>query len=292
MCALVLALRKIPIYAPGGGDATLGSSDKPTYSVAVTDTEAAANREAFVKTKEGKRLVPTKKPDEPAPTIQPDQPVPIKTPAKGATGTDLPDPNDSATPSPLRYRLSTLNEIKALSTLNERHPAADTAHDPSDIIDADTQTSGSSTPHDAHRSTDLEEVRGLLRRQSTRGKRKTSTSTTMTMTSGVLRPGVPPIPESALPTPRMEVEYTSYPPQTLDPYLQQRGSGFEVQLQSPETGPGSANQRVPQIPSPVPGNGNAFAQQAREELSRVQKERERLEQEQQQRQQHQQRYGL
>ena len=140
MCALVLALRKIPIYAPGGGDAALGSSDKPTYSVAVTDAEAAANREAFAKTKEGKRLVPTKKPDEPAATKETDQPVQIRTPAKGASGTDVPDPNDSATPSPLRYRLSTLDEIKALSTLNDRHPAADTAHDPSDLIETDNQT--------------------------------------------------------------------------------------------------------------------------------------------------------
>lgn len=284
MCALVLALRKIPIYAPGGGDAALGSSDKPTYSVAVTDTEAAANREAFAKTKEGKRLVPTKKPDEPAATNQPDQPIPITTPAKGTSGTDIPDPNDSATPSPLRYRLSTLDEIKALSSLNDRHPAADTAHDPSDLIDADIQTSGSTTPHDARRSTDLEEMRGLLHRQSTRGKRKALSSRTMKGTAPP--PGVPAISESALPTPRMEVEYKSYPPQTLDPYLQQRGSAYEAQLPSSEVRP--AMQQVPQIPSPVPGSGNAFAQQARDELSRVQNEREKLEQELRQRQQ---RYG-
>ncbi|KAI4125265.1 MAG: hypothetical protein LQ347_005430, partial [Umbilicaria vellea] len=59
MCALVLGLRKIPIYAPGGGGATLGSSDMPTYSVSVSDAEAAAKREAFAKTKEAKRLVPS-----------------------------------------------------------------------------------------------------------------------------------------------------------------------------------------------------------------------------------------
>ncbi|KAL9100483.1 MAG: hypothetical protein Q9187_009358, partial [Circinaria calcarea] len=61
MCALVLALRKIPIYAPGGGGATLGSSDMPSYSVSISDAEAASNRDAFAKTKEEKRLIPSKK---------------------------------------------------------------------------------------------------------------------------------------------------------------------------------------------------------------------------------------
>src|SRR5579862_7528909 len=61
MCALVLALRKVPIYGPGAGDVPLGDIGKPTYSVAVTDTQAAAQREAFLGGKEAKRLVPSKK---------------------------------------------------------------------------------------------------------------------------------------------------------------------------------------------------------------------------------------
>ncbi|TKA58227.1 hypothetical protein B0A49_10996, partial [Cryomyces minteri] len=56
MCALVLALRKIPIYAPGGGDAVLGSESKPTYAVAVTDADAALFRDQFAAKKEAKRL--------------------------------------------------------------------------------------------------------------------------------------------------------------------------------------------------------------------------------------------
>ena len=45
MCALVLALRKIPIYAPGGGGEPLGGPTNPGYSVAVPDDWAAEARE-------------------------------------------------------------------------------------------------------------------------------------------------------------------------------------------------------------------------------------------------------
>ncbi|KAL8992997.1 MAG: hypothetical protein Q9188_007447 [Gyalolechia gomerana] len=159
MCALVLALRKIPIYAPGGGDAVLGSSDKPTYSVAVTDEQAAAARDAYAKTKEKKRLVPSTKPD-PAP----DTAV--------SSATDISNPADPNTPPPLRYRLPPLNETTALNDLNSRHPAADTARDVPDLeADHSVETRAS---NDSRRSSDIEEVRGLLRRQSTRGKRKAS----------------------------------------------------------------------------------------------------------------------
>lgn len=253
MCALVLALRKIPIYAPGGGDSVLGSSDKPTYSVTVTDTEAAANREAFAKTKEGKRLVPTKKPDNPAP---------IKSQTKDVTSSGAAVQNlvDPEVPLALRHRFSTRNERNVISTLNTRDPAADTAQDPSDLVESDDQTSGSITPQDPRRSADVEEMRGLLNRQSTRGKRKTAADV----------PNISPISERALP-PRMDVEYVSYPPQTLDPYLQP-SVGYDILSppppmlpQLPGPPPPPQMQQLPQIPRPVPGNGNAFAQQAREE---------------------------
>lgn len=161
MCALVLALRKIPIYAPGGGDAVLGSSDKPTYSVTVSDEQAAAARDAYAKTKEEKRLVPSKKPDS-----TPDTAV--------SSATDIPDPADPATPPPLRYRLPPLSKTGALNDLNSRHPAADTARDVPDLeVDHSADARISS---DSRRSSDIEEVRGLLRRQSTRGKRKASSN--------------------------------------------------------------------------------------------------------------------
>ena len=181
--------------------------------------------------------------------------MPITPSSKGASsGRDIPNPHDSATPSPLRHRTSTFNEAVALTALNDRNPAADTRRDASDPIDAD---SGASIPQDRARSAELEEVRGLLNRQSTRGRRKTQNSSAISM---VGTPFVPPISESQMPTPRMEVGYSSYPPQTLDPSLQQQHS------------PGRRSSRVseisqlpPQVQIPVPGNGNAFAEQAREE---------------------------
>lgn len=264
MCALVLALRKIPIYAPGGGDAVLGSSDKPTYSVTVSDAEAAAARDAFAKTKEGKRLVPTKKPDEP------EEAELVKVSAKGpSSGFEAPHERDSATPSPLRYRPSARDETSALNTLNTRHPAADTANDPSDLIETDMPSSGSSTPRDPHRSADLEEVRGLLHRQSTRGKRK--------LVNNDGPPRIPSISEAST-GPGMDIDYQSYPPQTLDPYLRHSGRydlhGQQQQiLGQPQQQPRVPMQSLPEIDSPIPGNGNSFAQQARRDQQQQQQQR-------------------
>ena len=46
MCALVAAVRKIPIYRPGHVAAGLGDEGKPSYTVMISDQEAAAKREA------------------------------------------------------------------------------------------------------------------------------------------------------------------------------------------------------------------------------------------------------
>lgn len=56
MCALVLALRKVPIAGPGGSDAALGSADKPTWSVAVPPADAVAAYKKFNEDKDAKRL--------------------------------------------------------------------------------------------------------------------------------------------------------------------------------------------------------------------------------------------
>lgn len=61
MCALALALKKVPIYAPGGGTETLGGPTNPTYSVAVTDVFASQSREDAAKKKDSARMVPTAK---------------------------------------------------------------------------------------------------------------------------------------------------------------------------------------------------------------------------------------
>ncbi|KAL8725271.1 MAG: hypothetical protein Q9166_007473 [cf. Caloplaca sp. 2 TL-2023] len=303
MCALVLALRKIPIYAPGGGDAVLGSSDKPTYAVNVSDEQAAAARDAYAKTKEEKRLVPSKEPDPPPDTAT-------------SSATDVPDPADPATPLPLRYRLPPLAEQTALSDLNSRHPAADTARDVPDLdVNPSSDTRVSS---DSRRSNDIEEVRGLLRRQSTRGKRKTSSS--------ISQANVPPSISENLPStsvapptfspsssgtsalqaaqsgasvqPQPAAQYQPFPPRTTSSQLpplqfdtqQYRPQQQQQSLQSPSspmTEVGSTSQlggpdqyplqemrsqqslqnlhgQTPQMRRPIPGGNNAFAREARE----------------------------
>ncbi|RMZ89053.1 hypothetical protein DV736_g3728, partial [Chaetothyriales sp. CBS 134916] len=56
MCALVLALRKIPLYGPGAGGAPAGDKANPSYSVAITDTQAQANAKQFDHEKAKKRM--------------------------------------------------------------------------------------------------------------------------------------------------------------------------------------------------------------------------------------------
>ena len=266
MCALVLALRKIPIYAPGGGDAVLGSSDKPSYSVTVSDAEAAKARETYAETKEGKRLVPSQK-------------------SKAlATSTSVDSPDSDTAPPPLRYRLPPLAEQAALSDLNSRHPAADTALDDSDRGSQMSRVPPSDDGRSSlDRKTSIEEVRGLLRRQSTRGKRRPSGSAPYASAQGT-QSGL----GFSVPTPVQEgndasSEYFGQNPpsqQTLpqqqrypsnDPYLQQpRRSEMGVTVQpSQNIRPGDLEAGVagqiqnPQIRRPMPGAGNSFAMDMR-----------------------------
>ncbi|KAK5635287.1 hypothetical protein RRF57_010999 [Xylaria bambusicola] len=58
ICALAQALKKIPINGPGGGGEVLGGPTNPTYSVSVSDVEAAAARDKAARDKDAARLVP------------------------------------------------------------------------------------------------------------------------------------------------------------------------------------------------------------------------------------------
>lgn len=58
MCALAMAMKKVPIYAPGGGGETLGGPTNPTYSVTVSDDFASKARDDADEAKDAARLVP------------------------------------------------------------------------------------------------------------------------------------------------------------------------------------------------------------------------------------------
>ena len=56
MCALTLALKRVPINGPGGGGDALGGPANPTYSVAVTDDFASSARAKSEQDKAAKKL--------------------------------------------------------------------------------------------------------------------------------------------------------------------------------------------------------------------------------------------
>ncbi|PVH83590.1 hypothetical protein DL98DRAFT_615987 [Cadophora sp. DSE1049] len=58
MYALVAAMRKVPIYAPGGGDAVLGDKANASYSVSISSTEALYHRNNYKTEQDIKRLHP------------------------------------------------------------------------------------------------------------------------------------------------------------------------------------------------------------------------------------------
>ncbi|KAI9828018.1 MAG: hypothetical protein M1832_003545 [Thelocarpon impressellum] len=166
MCALVLALRKVPIYAPNGGDAVLGDLGKPTYSVAISDAEAAANREAFAAKKEAKRLFPSgdgsAKPEE-----RPDL-------GQRLTSDVFKKSNESLRQD-TRPSTAGASEKTAIDSISARRPGADASRDDWDAYRDELGTAGPErSSEESHVGGDLEEVRGLLRRESTRGRRKAS----------------------------------------------------------------------------------------------------------------------
>ena len=227
MCALVLALRKIPINGPGGGGPALGSVDQPTYSVAISDAQAATNRETAAKTRDAKRLFPLEKS------------LPAKSATAGVSSSAEPHERDSITPPPLRVRHPLASESNALSTLNSRRPAADTATNPGDLIEPTTpkslaQSVSTMDVLDVDRTTSIEEVRGLLRRQSTRGKRRTSSGAAVFPRAPASTSNFP------QPPPSMGIEYDPYSYKSQQGPNSQQSQKMQKQPQSHNGPPPSA----------------------------------------------------
>jgi hypothetical protein len=157
MCALVLALRKVPIYCPGGGAEPLGGPTNPGYSVTVSDTWAADARDKVSQAKEDQRLVPSK-----------------------ATESSL-SPSGSLGPA---------EERKATEAMNARKPTADAAQDAEDAAPVvwksrDDNTLGESPKR--HRSNEIDTMREGHQR-SIRGRRRPGESLPPMSPQGI--PGV------------------------------------------------------------------------------------------------------
>ncbi len=273
MCALVLALRKIPIYGPGAGDAVLGSENKPTYSVAISEDIAEVQRKRFDDKKEAKRLFPTKKADE----VDENDKKNDDTPDGKSTGVDY---------------LGGAREGNAVDKLTQRPPAIDVARDDWGSRD-ENSTLGERTSTERQ---DLDEVRGVLRRESTRGKRKEHQHLQPAV------PGIPTIPEPPSSSPfQPQVAFQDYaqrPVVAPAPYQiysgaqpQQTGYGTpqpgygaqqsaygapqastvspvaedEYDFRAPQSAPQQQSPpsrlQPPRVQVPGQGQGNAFAQQ-------------------------------
>ena len=171
MCALVLALRKVPIYGPGAGDAVLGDSAKPTYSVAISDEQAAANKKEFSDTKDKKRMIP-KNVEEHENTSPPVLDIDLPTNTGRSTSVD-PHGGTVANRGVSTQSASTAARVEAsiLETLNSRPAGLDPVHDDTnEYYKANEDLALAKT--ESRRSKDVEEVRGLLRKESSRGRRK------------------------------------------------------------------------------------------------------------------------
>jgi small-conductance mechanosensitive channel len=171
MCALVLALRKIPIYGPGAGDAVLGDVGKPTYSVTVSDEQAAVAKKEFADNKDKKRMIPK--------NVEQSPEAPFKSPEVRASTTTGKSTSVDYLGGVVSHRgVSTQStstaeraEASILETLNSRPAGLDPAHDDTnDYYKANEDLKLAQT--ESRRSNDIEEVRGLLRKESNRGRRK------------------------------------------------------------------------------------------------------------------------
>ncbi|KAH0383711.1 hypothetical protein E4T52_03512 [Aureobasidium sp. EXF-3400] len=172
MCALVQSLRKVPINGPGGGGDALGGPANPSYSVSVSDGWAVEAREASSDAKDKARLVPTQKVEE---ALSPTQ-TRSKHSGTGPLGLSA-------------------KETAIVENLHSQAPGLDTTRD------EPWMENGSSTLDErsnSDRAQDLEEVRGMLRRETTKGKRRPSNHPAS-------QPNVPTIHE-----PMPPVAYTGY----------------------------------------------------------------------------------
>lgn len=156
MCALALALKKVPIYGPGGGAAPpVGSFENPQYAVSVGDQYAAAAREKAEREADALRMVPHLKPkgSGEAKHVSEAQAVEELTQRPPLAGMES------------NYGLSR-NEDGQID--NRRSPAPNDSSSPN--IDAALSTAAASA---AYRAEGIEQIRAdLVKRNSTRGRRR------------------------------------------------------------------------------------------------------------------------
>lgn len=221
MCALVAALKAVPIYGPGGGADAAGSAANPGYSVTITDADAKEAAKQAAKEREQARLYP---------------------PAKD-------DDNDAAssnTASENRGAGLTSQQARIIGDLNSRSPAADFARDRAFSTGrASEDSNGNNLSLIRSRSRDthsIDEVRGVLRRGSSRGKRRAD-NTAAAWTG----PSIPTIAEptgdaySERSIPYQQTPYSSAPDYSYNTY------GVQTAYASPQQAQSQSQSQLPPI---------------------------------------------
>ncbi|KAI9833149.1 MAG: hypothetical protein M1819_003771 [Sarea resinae] len=174
MCALVLALRRIPVFGPSGGGAALGDPANPSYSVTVSDAEAAAKRAEYAETQDAARL------------HAPSAPKGKVSDAMSGSQSDGLSKIKSAGSGDPRITIDGPSEHAIVNSLNARTPLIDHARDDYDVYHRDdlslsrVSTERGRASSDTHRihgnvkdSLDVDtDASNMLRRASTKGRRK------------------------------------------------------------------------------------------------------------------------
>lgn len=139
MCALAIALKKVPISGPGGGGDALGGPANPAYSVSVSDAFAIKSREESAQAKDAQRMKPT---------------------ADNKTSEEA-----------LDSEMQAISELNTRTATVERTGPWDVARDDRTVGSRDDDAAADDD--DTRRSKDIESIRtDLLKRESVRGRRR------------------------------------------------------------------------------------------------------------------------
>ncbi|KAN0086333.1 Mechanosensitive ion channel domain containing protein [Elaphomyces granulatus] len=171
MCALVLAIRKLPIYAPGGASPSLGDPGNPSYSVAISDDQAQLYRDKAKDDKESKRMIPTNQLQDLTSIFQ----------SEGGRSTGIDIRLSSGVAQPRGSAVANA-EAAVVEALNTRPPAFDTSR-------ADESDQLHRTPSVASAmSRKLDDDRAMLLRAPSTGRRKEGS---VAMQTGPIMAGAP-----------------------------------------------------------------------------------------------------
>ena len=257
ICAMVSALKAVPIYPPGGGIDAAGSAAAPAYSVAISEAEAKEHADAAKQDREKARLVPSKTVEEANNELRQTASANSR-PGAGLT----------------RHQEGVVNDLTA------RDPASDPSRDDpwgAGRDDSSTLDGGGGRRSVDTREHDLDEVRGMLRRQSTRGKRKVSSDYRPSPSVPTIQePGQYPAYGYSSGLQPQQSGYSTIPPPPQAYAQQQQRPGYIPPVRENPTRMASTHQRMAsvgttegvemsQVPAPQRSPSNPYRQRERGE---------------------------